>query len=307
MKTLLRSTTVYRALKKEGAAQSTLVIFDDAVYLRALLKECAKAFFGAEEGSRLDRLIEEENFSDCKVLPPAGGKLTAEIVSALPSESMLRPVEGNKKLYVLDAFQTVTPLVQNKLLKLLEEPPAGVSFLLGASSEHGILPTVMSRVSKLTVPRFSSEDIAAALVRRYGNREGIKEAAAASGGVYSAAETLLEEGGDVLLAEDFLSGGKTVALCREIGDKKRISFFPALRSVLREMLFYKTNKEEFCVLKKQKHKELASLYPLGAILFALDGVTQAEKEIQFNANAGQAAFNLALKLREERIKWKKLS
>ena len=103
-------------------AQSTLVVFDDAVYLRALLKECAKAFFGAEEGSRVARLIDSESYLDCKILPPEGGKLTAETVSALPAESMLRPAEGKNKLYVLSSFESVTPLVQNKLLKLLEEP-----------------------------------------------------------------------------------------------------------------------------------------------------------------------------------------
>ena len=307
MRTLLRSTAVYRELKKGGAGQSVLVLFDDAVYLRPLLKECAKAFFGAEDGSRLARLIDEESFLDCKVLPPAGGKLTAEIASALPAESMLRPAEGNKKLYLIEAFESVTPLVQNKLLKLLEEPPEGVYFFLGASSVHGVLPTVLSRVNKYTVPRFSVGQIQEALARNYGEREGVEEAAAASGGIYSAAETLLQESGDLLLAEEFLSGGKTVALCREIGDKKRVSFFPALRSVLRDMLFYKTGMDKHCILKNRKHKELAENYPVGAILFALDAVQKAEREIQFNANAGQAAFNLALTLREERIKWKKLS
>lgn len=308
MRTLLRSTAVYREMKKTGgAAQSALVLFDDAVYLRALLKECAKAFFGADDSSRLARLIDEESFLDCKILPPAGGKLTAELAAALPTESMLRPAEGNKKLYVLDAFETVTPLVQNKLLKLLEEPPEGVYFLLGASSVHGVLPTVLSRVSKYTVPRFSVNGIAEALQRNYRGAEGINEAAAASGGLYSAAEELLKEGDDLRLAEEFLSGGKTVALCREIGESKRTSFFPALRSVLREMLFYKTGMYGQCVLKKQKHRELAELYPVGAILFALDAVEKAEREIRFNANAGQAAFSLALSLREERVKCKRLS
>ena len=49
MKTLLRSTAVYRSIKEGGMAQSTLLIFEDAVYLRALLKECAKAFFARGE------------------------------------------------------------------------------------------------------------------------------------------------------------------------------------------------------------------------------------------------------------------
>ncbi len=167
MKTLLRSTAVYRSIKEGGMAQSTLLIFEDAVYLRALLKECAKAFFGAEEGSRVARLIDSESYLDCKILPPEGSKLTAETVSGLPAESMLRPAEGKNKLYVIASFESVTPLVQNKLLKLLEEPPAGVYFLLGASSAHGVLPTVLSRMSKYAVERFSAQEIAAALERNY--------------------------------------------------------------------------------------------------------------------------------------------
>ncbi len=307
MKTRLRSTAVYRSIKEGGMAQSTLLIFEDAVYLRALLKECAKAFFGAEEGSRVARLIDSESYLDCKILPPEGSKLTAETVSGLPAESMLRPAEGKNKLYVIASFESVTPLVQNKLLKLLEEPPAGVYFLLGASSAHGVLPTVLSRMSKYAVERFSAQEIAAALERNYAGNAGIRDAALASGGIYSAAETLLAEGGDIALAEAFLSGGRTAAICREIGDKKRTSFFGALRLVLRDMLFYKTGRENFCTFRKQGHKELAALYPVGAILFALEATAQAEREIKFNANAGQAAFNLALSLREERIKWKKLS
>lgn len=305
---LLRETAVYKEIGQEGSmAHAALVVFEDAVYLRALLKECAKAFFHAEDGSRIARLIDGESFLDCKVLPPVGGKLTAEIASQLPAESMLRPAEGNKKLYVIEAFQAVTPLVQNKLLKLLEEPPEGVSFLLGATSVHGILPTVLSRVTRYAVPRFSAKQIELALSRKYGNQEGLREAAIASGGVLSAAETLLSEGGDLRLAEEFLQGGKTVEICREIGDKKRTSFFPALRLLLRDMLFYQTDKAEYCTFKKEEHKGLAALYPTGAILKALELVDGAERDVQFNANAGQAALNLALILREERLKWKKLS
>lgn len=308
MKELLRSTQVYKELSKRGAmAHAALVIFPDPAYGRMLLKECAKAFFGAADGSRVARLIGEDSFLDCKILPPEGGKLTAELASALPAESMLRPAEGEKKLYCIDGFQAVTPLVQNKLLKLLEEPPEGVYFLLCAVSEHGILPTVLSRVTKYAVPPFSAVEIERALVRAHGEQEGIREAALSCGGVYSAAETLMAEGGELRLAEEFLRGGKTVEICREIGDKKRVAFFSALRLILRDMLFYKTGNETACTFPNGKYRELAALYPTGAILSALDGADGAERDIRFNANAGQAAFDLALALREERIKWKKLS
>ena len=156
MRALLRSTSAYTSFcgGAQTAAHFSLVLFPDERLLRPLLKECAKAFFGAADGSRTAKLIDEECFSDCIILPPAGGKLTAELAATIAEESILRPVEGEKKLFVLDAFHTVTPLVQNKLLKLLEEPPEGVYFLAGAAAEHTVLPTVLSRACRLAVAPF---------------------------------------------------------------------------------------------------------------------------------------------------------
>ena len=97
---LLRSTRVYRSMRGD-VSHTTLVTFPDEKYLRALLKECAKAFFHAEDGSREAKLIAEEHFSDCIILPEAGGKLTAELGGRIIDESILRPVEEAKKLFVL--------------------------------------------------------------------------------------------------------------------------------------------------------------------------------------------------------------
>ena len=108
MRELLRSTNAYRGIEADAlgarTAHATLVLFPDEGYLRPLLKECAKAFFLAEDGSRTARLIDEENFADCIFCPPAGEKLTAELAAGIVDESLLLPVEGDKKLFVLDHF-----------------------------------------------------------------------------------------------------------------------------------------------------------------------------------------------------------
>ena len=77
MRQLLRTTTAYRAMA-QGDLRTVLVLFPDGKYLRMLLKECAKRFFGAEDGSRTAALIEKEAFSDCPIFPAEGGKLTAD-------------------------------------------------------------------------------------------------------------------------------------------------------------------------------------------------------------------------------------
>ena len=130
MRELFRSTTAYQTIasgaRRGDLAHFTLVIFPDGGHLREFLTVCAEAFFGAEAGSRAERLIGTEHYPDCLFYPARGAKLSSDVATELIGESALSPVEGDRKLFVLDAFQTVTPLVQNKLLKILEEPPQGV-------------------------------------------------------------------------------------------------------------------------------------------------------------------------------------
>lgn len=313
MRELLHSTTAYKLYamdaKAGSVAHTTLILFPDEGYLRTLLKECAKAFFCAQEGGRVANLIEKESFADCMILPAAGEKLTAESAAAVIEESLMRPVEGEKKLFVLDRFHLAAPLVQNKLLKVLEEPPAGAYFLLGATAEHSVLPTVLSRAKKFSVSPFTEEEIEGALGRGHAQGEGIREAAAASGGIYSVAEELLSGGGeDFRLAEQFLAGENVAVLCRNIGERKeKRSFFAALKLVLRDLMFLSTGQEKYCARRTQEMKRLAGEYPAGVILSAIGFVTEAEKEIQFNANPGQAALAVSLRIQKEREKWQKLS
>lgn len=313
MKTLLKQTTAYRRIRAEAENNSlshaALVVFPDEKLLRPLLKECAKAFFLAEEGSRTERLVEEEQFSDCLVLPEAGGKLTAELGGRIVDESAMRPVEGDRKLFVLDAFHTVTPLVQNKLLKVIEEPPEGVYFLLGATAEYAVLPTVLSRVTKFAEPPFAEELIRQALGRTHPGEAGAAEAAAACGGVYSVAENLLAGGGEEFrLAEEFLLTAEPEKFCRGLGEKqdKRL-FFAALGQVVRDAAFERCGKHEFTARRSQGTARVAEKYPAGALLRAAELIRSAERDIGFNANLSQCALALAVAIAGEREKWNKLS
>lgn len=54
----------------------------------------------------------------------------------------------------------------NKLLKLIEEPPANTLFILVDENEELILPTILSRCQLVKIPQLSPKDIAEALVDR---------------------------------------------------------------------------------------------------------------------------------------------
>ena len=78
-----------------------------------------------------------------------GKTLRSEIVvdqiRAVAKDSVVLPNEARAKIYVFPEADTLNASAQNALLKLLEEPPEGVYFLLCAKNPDALLPTVRSR------------------------------------------------------------------------------------------------------------------------------------------------------------------
>jgi DNA polymerase-3 subunit delta' len=81
----------------------------------------------------------------------------------------------------------------NKLLKLIEEPPANTLFILVAENESLILSTILSRCQLVKVPAIDAADVEAALVRRAGTAPDVaKRIANTSEGNYREALQLLQ-------------------------------------------------------------------------------------------------------------------
>lgn len=57
----------------------------------------------------------------------------------------LAPIRSNRKVYILDRADLLQGAPANALLKTLEEPPAGVVFMLLGRTREAMLPTVLSR------------------------------------------------------------------------------------------------------------------------------------------------------------------
>ncbi len=70
-------------------------------------------------------------------------------------KALLRAFGDNGRTFVL-AMPSITVEAQNALLKILEEPPAGVSFFFVLPTPHTLLPTLMSRAQVLTLAQSDS-------------------------------------------------------------------------------------------------------------------------------------------------------
>lgn len=68
-----------------------------------------------------------------------------DIVRDIRSKAYIVPNEADRKVFILENSHTMGVEGQNAILKILEEPPAYVNFILLCSSKSGFLPTVLSR------------------------------------------------------------------------------------------------------------------------------------------------------------------
>ncbi|HEV2743627.1 MAG TPA: DNA polymerase III subunit gamma/tau [Rubrobacter sp.] len=72
----------------------------------------------------------------------------------------LAPVGGLTKVYIIDEVHMLTPEAFNALLKMLEEPPEHVVFVLATTEKHRVLPTIISRCQSFDFRRPSIETLA---------------------------------------------------------------------------------------------------------------------------------------------------
>lgn len=84
----------------------------------------------------------------------------------------------------------------NKLLKLIEEPPANTLFILVAENEDLVLPTILSRTQLVKIPALNDEAIAAALEAGGAGPAKARQLAAVAEGNYREALQSLQHAED---------------------------------------------------------------------------------------------------------------
>jgi DNA polymerase III subunit gamma/tau len=143
----------------------------------AKLLACA---LNAEGGARAD--FDPESPSARAIL--AGTSLDVVEMDAASNNSVddirelrenvaLAPMQGGKRVYILDEAHMLTTAAWNAFLKTLEEPPQHVVFVLATTEAHKVPPTIIDRCHRFDFQRPSLEQIAGVL-QRVASEEGIQ-------------------------------------------------------------------------------------------------------------------------------------
>jgi DNA polymerase-3 subunit delta' len=104
----------------------------------------------------------------------AGGKYLVSQVKAMRSEIFNTSLSAEGRAVLLYHVERMNEESANALLKVMEEPPEGVLFLLTADSLAGVLPTIRSRCVSFAVAPVSPADCT-----RYCAAQGVDKKTAA--------------------------------------------------------------------------------------------------------------------------------
>ena len=103
----------------------------------------------------------------------AASNNSVDDIRELRENVALAPMQGGKRVYILDEAHMLTTAAWNAFLKTLEEPPAHVVFVLATTEAHKVPATIIDRCHRFDFQRPSLEQIAGVL-RRVAAEEGIE-------------------------------------------------------------------------------------------------------------------------------------
>lgn len=84
-------------------------------------------------------------------------------VRALRDDAIYTPSEVQKRVYIIDEVHMLSMAAFNALLKIIEEPPAHLMFILATTELHKVPATILSRCQRFSFRRLLQEDIAGRL------------------------------------------------------------------------------------------------------------------------------------------------
>lgn len=89
----------------------------------------------------------------------AASNSSVDDIRDLREGTVYTPERCKYKVYIIDEVHMLSSSAFNALLKIMEEPPSHVKFILATTEVHKVLPTILSRCQRFDFRRILSDDI----------------------------------------------------------------------------------------------------------------------------------------------------
>lgn len=315
---------VYKEICQENKhgklAHAILLVCDDREYLKAFAINIAKVVL-CNSGYKtfcndcnFCEQIEKEIHPDLHIYgkeKPMNKDDAENIIENL----LLKPYSAERKIYLLLDYDEVNSTVENKLLKSIEEPPEGTTFILCVKNESKLLQTTISRTHKYNLSGFLPNQINQILKDR--NIKNPEIVSIMSN--YSLENAISLAGGDIAskTADFVLDCLKNLNLTTKMVDYsfKFEQFSKVLPFVidyfvitLRDCMIIKSGNSD---LVQNKHiiselQEVCKSFNFWGLTTLIEYMFDAKKRLSLNTNSTNIIDQILLKILEVKHKCKKL-
>ena len=257
-------------------------------------------------------------FTMTEWLEQMGGENQQAIITAGESDSLIRKLslkssQGGYKVSIVWLPERMNIECANKILKLLEEPPAQTVFIMVCQEPDRLLETIRSRVQRIDVRKIADEDIRQALVSKRGiTEENAQRIARMANGSWLKALEMLRADSENELFLDMFQSLMRLAYQRKVKDLKTWSermaalgrekqkrFLEYFLRLIRENFMYNFQQEELCYMTQREEdfaKNFARFVNEANVLPISDLANRAIRDIGQNANAKIVFFDFALQM-----------
>ena len=259
-----------------------------------------------------DRKIEEDSSNYIKILNevhgdvlffPKKGKLLVADSEQIIEESFIKPTSAPKKIFIINNIDNSMESAQNKLLKILEEPPRNVFFILTCQNIEKVLPTVRSRCNKIELKKLE-KNVIASQINYQGNVDKIINSSDGLLGqaIYFSQMKDFENLYDLSIG--ILTNLKNTKQVLEYSKKLEVYFdrFDIILNILgfalEDILYYKYGLNNNLRFSEELLKTVSDEYSIKAISQIQNLIDKAYKEKSFNVNTITVIENLLLKILE---------
>lgn len=225
----------------------------------------------------------------------------------------LKSSQGGYKIMIIWLPEKMNVECSNKLLKLLEEPPAQTIFLLVSEEPDALLTTIQSRTQRFNVHGIEEYDIKNMLIERYGLQE--KDAAdvahRSEGNFLKALETIHLSEESRFFFELFVNLMR-LAYQRKIREMKQWSetvagmgrerqkhFLSYCQRMIRENFIHNFHNQSLNYLNTEEQNFSNRFAPFvneRNVMGIMDELSEAQRHIEQNVNARMVFFDFSLKM-----------
>lgn len=240
------------------------------------------------------------------------------LIGVAESDQILRKLslkssQGGYKVMVVWLPEQMNVAAANKLLKILEEPPADTAFLLVSNEPERLLPTILSRTQRVDFRPLSQREIELALMQRNGLQEADAHAVARlCEGSYTQALAQLRVDKDSALFFDMFVLLMRLSYMRKIKDmhewaervadwgrERQKHFLDYCQRMVRENFVYNFQRPELNYMSRQESEfavRFARFINERNVIGIMDELALAQRDIEQNVNPRMVFFDFALKM-----------